>query len=808
MHKGLVISILLLEAYLKYINNVLSLKSNNYLAIDSPVEVIFNFFLIEKDREKYYTDKWSTLPLAHTKPIKLEKFEFTLGGSYSLPPNQDYTNWGLVLPSRDNVLIVTDNNRFIYQITFNRDLTSTIEVIMGQQTLLTFVDSYYSDDIFVRKFDKFTYYIKNGKIILKIKELQTSFLTTLEPKELSPNPRIITFDLETITSASGLMNAYLFSMFNGKDKLSWFIDSPEDLFKELLRNKYYGYSVYAHNLSRFDLVFLFKYLASLAQEGIYSVDIIKKDDQVKSIKIFNQDKKVSITLKDSYLLLPASLADLANLFLESQQKTKEPVYVGDPDSPYYTGSLEHYSKDVELIMDLDEWKNKVRDYCINDSVILYDILIKFRTLIWDNWKIDATNYPTVTSLAFALFRQNYLEEGVIPIIKGKAYNFIKESYTGGSTEMYKPNPEGPVYCYDVNGLYPSQMATWGMPTGVIRQFEGDITILDQDRYYWIGDAQVSTKKDLYQPYLQVHQMTPQGSARTVAPNGTFRMKINSCEYFNALKDYNIQVRSGFLFDKTNIFYEYVNDMYYLRLQYPKDHPLNMIAKLMQNSLYGRFALNPVLENHLFCSFELLKELSQTANIVEEMTLGEDLMFVSYTSKDEIESSVKTSISIASAVTAYARVEMSKFKNNPDFELYYTDTDSIFIDKPLPDHMVGTRLGQMKLEYIFKDCVFLGPKIYAGITEDGRRYICKIKGYKNAKSIPLEDMKSLLRKDSNLTLSHNKWFRSLAEGNILIKEQLYELSKTENKRDFIYENNVAIDTRAFNILYSKRIKSIT
>ena len=50
------------------------------------------------------------------------------------------------------------------------------------------------------------------------------------------------------------------------------------------------------------------------------------------------------------------------------------------------------------------------------------------------------------------------------------------------------------------------------------------------------------------------------------------------------------------------------------------------------------------------------------------------------------------------------------------------------------------------------------------------------------------MKSLLRKDSNLTVSHNKWFRNLEEGNILIKEQLYELSKTENKREFIYNDS--------------------
>jgi len=427
-------------------------------------------------------------------------------------------------------------------------------------------------------------------------------------------------------------------------------------------------------------------------------------------------------------------------------------------------------------------------------------------LIWDKWGIDVTKYSTITSLAFANFRQNYLEKGIIPIIKGKTYKFIKESYTGGSTEMYKPNPDGPVYCYDVNGLYPTQMANWGMPTGPIRQFEGDITILDQDKYYWIGDAEVNTKRNMYQPYLQIHCDTGKGF-RTIAPNGNFSMKINSVEYANALKDYNITVKNGFLFDKTNIFREYINDMYNLRLQYPKDHPMNAIAKLMANSLYGRFALNPILENHKFCSWEEFKTLSETCNIIEEMDLGEDSMFTSYTSKNEsLESSIKTSISIASAVTAYARVHMSFFKNNPDFELYYTDTDSAYINKPLPDHMVGSGLGQMKLEYIFTDCVFLGAKIYAGITTNGK-YICKIKGFKDAKSISLEDMKSLLRKDATLSLKHSKWFRNLAESNILIKEQVYELSKNEAKREFVYnDSNEAIDTKAFNVTYSRITKT--
>lgn len=55
--------------------------------------------------------------------------------------------------------------------------------------------------------------------------------------------------------------------------------------------------------------------------------------------------------------------------------------------------------------------------------------------------------------------------------------------------------------------------------------------------------------------------------------------------------------------------------------------------------------------------------------------------------------------------------MSVLKNNPDFKLYYSDTDSAVVDKQLPDYMVGTGLGQFKLEYTIKKAVEkLGYKI--------------------------------------------------------------------------------------------------
>ena len=70
------------------------------------------------------------------------------------------------------------------------------------------------------------------------------------------------------------------------------------------------------------------------------------------------------------------------------------------------------------------------------------------------------------------------------------------------------------------------------------------------------------------------------------------------------------------------------------------------------------------------------------------------------------------MAIGAAVTANARIYMTQFKNNPDLKLYYSDTDSIFTDKPLPDYLVNeTRLGSFKLEKVFTLYPLYSPDCY-------------------------------------------------------------------------------------------------
>src|SRR4029077_11732504 len=157
------------------------------------------------------------------------------------------------------------------------------------------------------------------------------------------------------------------------------------------------------------------------------------------------------------------------------------------------------------------------------------------------------------------------------------------------------------------------------------------------------------------------------------------------------------------------------------------------------------------------------------------------------------------ISIAAAVTAYARIYMSQFKNNPNYNLYYSDTDSIYIESPLDDALVSSiELGKMKLEGIYDEVIFIAPKVYC--LKNKNESIIKIKGLTKdsiiKSNITIDTLETLLFLNNNLTFSQLKWFKNIANANISVLEQLYTLKVTGNKRKLIYDNNLLIGTDPF------------
>jgi len=252
-------------------------------------------------------------------------------------------------------------------------------------------------------------------------------------------------------------------------------------------------------------------------------------------------------------------------------------------------------------------------------------------------------------------------------------------------------------------------------------------------------------------------------------------------------------------------------MYNLRLQYPKSDPMNLIAKLLMNSLYGKFGMKN--ENTLIDIFNTnnKKELNRLSEMLDTHTntiqdfikLGNHIIIVRKSiqnfNNDEVENyhGLEVNVALASAITGGGRMWMTLLKNNPNFNLYYSDTDSGVIDAPLPSHMVGGALGQFKLEHTINKAVFLAPKVYGFINIDGDEII-KIKGLSNDElNIKFNDLESLLIKDSSKHFTQEKWFKKVIEGQITVAEVAYTLKVTSNKREAVYIDNVFTNTNPFN-----------
>jgi hypothetical protein len=65
--------------------------------------------------------------------------------------------------------------------------------------------------------------------------------------------------------------------------------------------------------------------------------------------------------------------------------------------------------------------------------------------------------------------------------------------------------------------------------------------------------------------------------------------------------YTFKIIRGYLFDKAIIFNEYVEFLYELKVNSLKNTPDYRISKLLLNTLYGRFGINPEVQNHLIIS---------------------------------------------------------------------------------------------------------------------------------------------------------------------------------------------------------------
>lgn len=437
------------------------------------------------------------------------------------------------------------------------------------------------------------------------------------------------------------------------------------------------------------------------------------------------DKKtITITFKDSMLLLSGSLRNLANSFGVESKSYFPFKFVNNTDVDLnYVGEIPSFDlwKDINIeeynSLEQDNWslKKETIKYCQQDCITIHQILVKFNTLIHGRWSVNINKYPTLPSLAFAIYRSNYMPNNVIPKLTGQIYNDISKGYTGGHVDVYIPKAENANH-YDVNSLYPFVMSNFPSPVGPIHEFDGNIFNYEPDAFGFFYCKIKTVKidgKDMDRPLAQTRIQTPNG-IRTVAPLGEWTdwMFSEEIKKYQELGGYEFTIYKGYTFGKLNIFESYVNDMYSIKNEYSNDksNPMYLISKLLMNSLYGRFGMKTELPSHKIINDTEIGSFRKKYINLKVDPLGNGRTLITFYKPKS--NSIKTlwhdwdipnvNVAISASITAYARAYMAIWLADPKFTIIYIDTDCLVMIQTME---TSPDLGAYKLENIYPIVVF-------------------------------------------------------------------------------------------------------
>jgi hypothetical protein len=719
------------DLFIEYLSQRLSILNDSYITL--PVSNITFSYIIKEG----LCDDQSRKLLSDFSDKSLPKHSFN---NMVLPISMNPSDYGEIRV--DNYIqingesvhrfMVRNGNRMYNIDISNNGLTNhvTIEGAIDLQ----WIDTLISGTRIKREIKKSTIYFMDGVAVLRKQQLNNKYFQLLKAEKSLIN-NFYTLDIETIKMDNKL-NPYLICAYNGKDYITSYNNNQKELFnsffEQLLSKIKPGTKtlIYAHNLSNFDGIFLLRHLLSLGK-----VEPLIFNGKLMSIKVkigSNKSEYKTIVFKDSYLLLPLSLRKLCAAFEIVLGKGYFPFLLNNiyysgvlPKFEYWTGiSLTEFklfktaNKNKMWNFELEATK-----YCKLDCQCLHEVLTKFNKLIFNHFNINIHKALTLPALAMRIYKTHYMPENTICQLVGRVDVAIRNSYSGGAVDVYIPHNRITaffnrtvkaafkfLYYYDVNALYPFIMAKTLMPIGKPIVFDGDIRKIDPEAFGFFY-CKINSPEYLEHPILQRRIKTADG-VRTIAGLGTWEGWISSNEMDNAMKfGYTFEILNGYQFEKGDIFSAYINKMYNLRLEYEKGHPMNLTAKLLMNSLYGKFGMklettsiemydtSNELENELF--HEMLEAYGQTVQDWIKidnhfLTVRKSLANYKYNEDEDMYHGLDVNIAIASAITGGARIWMSVLKNSSIFRLFYSDTDSIIVDKPLPAFMVGTELGQFKL----------------------------------------------------------------------------------------------------------------
>ena len=742
-----------------------NIKNDDFSTITNTIDNILSIKKSNNIKDELIMNKLST--------IDIDKYNHIMMDNYGTPIKNNGNTNDFKLNNNQYISVKKGNNDSNYITVKNFD--------NNDQNLIQWIDTK-SDFGFIRKKDSFNYFFNKKGEIFKT-EASYNFLDyPMDNIHDELDIKIGAIDFETFGNEGiGIQQVYAagwaINDWNKSNNLYYIekdgnsLDLVKNLINDLANNKdINGYTFYAHNLGRFDAVFLIK--ACLLLDDI-DIKPKWKDNKILSITILNTKNKCKFKILDSIQILNGSLDSLCKSFNIINQKGIFPHNFVNKDRLFYVGDtpdLIHFKyMPVNLYNKIksNNWdlKSEALIYLKKDIIGLLEVMVKFNEKIYNLYSLNITSYPTAAKLAVGIFTTNFFKnynDLKIKMIRGNVEADIRSAYFGGNVNVLINKMDQGFY-YDMNSQYPYAMLN-DMPIGN-PTFSNDT---DLNNYFGFvyGEITAPDYERLRVPYIQMRDDT---SDNIDCPRGTFSRMIFSEEIKEALKDgYSINIKYGYKFERgKDLFKDYVTTIYNIK-KITKDPVEKAISKLLLNSLYGKFGMKDIISNMKIVNQNEAKKITNNYNYSLFADLGNGKHLIKYSTKlhDSLRKLVKDSkdsnkditlnsisrkrgvpsaVHISAAISAYARIAINKYKNIPGNPCIMSDTDSVVLPYKLPDICIGKELGQMKLEHQILEGIFIRKKLYALKTLDNNEII-KSSGVKNT-SLNYDKFKLLLSGES-------------------------------------------------------------
>lgn len=471
------------------------------------------------------------------------------------------------------------------------------------------------------------------------------------------------------------------------------ISNSIESFFEWLKDK--NTTCYFHNL-KFDGEFILSYLLrngyqySDSKEPKTFETLISDTGQWYSVTVIFEKKNKKykkVTFLDSLKKLPFKVATISKAFNLEDEKL----------------SIDYEAYRAPGHELTDEEKR----YIVNDCRIVAAALkIQFsKGMTKMTTASDALNgYKEIIN------KKNF--ERWFPVLPVELDADIRRAYKGGFVYLnpkYKDARGMQGITLDVNSLYPSVMYDSVLPFGYPMYFEGKPETDDKYNLFIVRIECAFDLKPDHIPTLQLKNTRRfvETEYLTTSDGDIVEMTLTSVDLALLLDHYDVsslKYINGYKFKGvTGLFKDYID--YWGHIKKTETGALRQLAKLMLNSLYGKFATNP--------------------KAVKKIPVIDHDEIVQYTLDDpDVREPVYTAM--GAFITAYARNKTIQSAQAVYDRFIYADTDSLHLigfDIPEGIDVHPTKLGAWAHEGTFTDSKYIRAKTYMETIDGADKVTC-------------------------------------------------------------------------------------